>query len=62
MQCGCYLKALKGSAEFDEDGSFLTGVWEHGVKQGQFKIETTRNGVCFIDAEYRNNKVKHRWA
>merc|ERR1712107_635069 len=28
----------KGTVEFEEDGSFMSGVWEHGIKQGLFKI------------------------
>ena len=49
----------KGSIEF-EDGSFLTGVWEHGVKHGLFKIETNRNEVCYIEADYKDNKMNGR--
>ena len=47
----------KGTIEFEEDGSFLSGVWEHGIKHGLFKIETTRNGVCYIEADYKNGKM-----
>jgi len=36
---------------------FLSGVWEHGIKHGLFKIETTRNGVCYIEADYKNGKM-----
>ena len=50
----------KGSIEFDEDGSSLTGVWEHGVKHGLFKIETNRNGVCYVEADYKDNKMNGR--
>ena len=47
----------KGTVEFEEDGSFMSGVWEHGVKQGLFKIETNRKGVCYIEADYKDNKM-----
>jgi len=47
----------KGTVEFEQDGSFMSGVWEHGVKQGLFKIETNRKGVCYIEADYKNNKM-----
>ena len=35
----------------------MSGVWEHGIKHGLFKIETTRNGVCYIEADYKNGKM-----
>ncbi len=47
----------KGTVEFEDDGSFMSGVWEHGIKQGLFKIETNRNGVCYLEADYKNNKM-----
>ena len=47
----------KGTVEFEEDGSFMSGVWEHGIKQGLFKIETNRNDVCYIEADYKDNKM-----
>ena len=50
----------KGSVEFDNDGSSMTGVWEHGIKQGLFKIETNRNGVCYLEADYKDNKMNGR--
>jgi len=46
----------KGAIEFD-DGSYMSGYWEHGLRQGDFKIETTRKGVCYIDGEYQDNKM-----
>ena len=47
----------RGTIEMDDDGSYITGMWEHGVRHGVFKIETNRNGVCFIDSEYSDNKM-----
>jgi len=47
----------RGTIEMDDDGSYITGMWEHGVRHGVFKIETNRNGVCFIESEYTDNKM-----
>ena len=47
----------RGTVEFDDDGSYMTGMWQHDVRHGNFKIETSRNGVCFIDSEYCDNKM-----
>jgi len=47
----------RGTVEFDEDGSYMTGMWEHDIRHGVFKIETSRNGVCFIESEYSDNKM-----
>jgi len=46
----------RGTVEFD-DGSYMSGMWEHGLRQGLFKIETNKNGVCFIDGAYSDNKM-----
>merc|ERR1711892_620657 len=45
----------RDTVEFEDDGSYMSGMWEHGVRHGAFKIETSRNGVCFIDSEYTDN-------
>eukprot|EP00092_Neocalanus_flemingeri_P008080 GFUD01008718.1.p1 GENE.GFUD01008718.1~~GFUD01008718.1.p1 ORF type:complete len:555 (+),score=120.69 GFUD01008718.1:44-1708(+) len=47
----------RGTVEFEDDGSTMSGMWEHGLRHGGFKIETSRNGVCFIESEYRDNKM-----
>jgi len=46
----------KGTMEFI-DGSSMMGYWEHGLRQGNFKIECNRNNVCYIEGEYSNNKL-----
>lgn len=46
----------KGTVEFD-DGSYIIGTWERGVRNGHCKVETKRNGVTFIDGEYRQDEL-----
>jgi len=46
----------KGTVEFS-DGSYIQGTWDHGVRQGNFRIETNRHGVCYIDGMYLDNKM-----
>ena len=46
----------KGIVEF-EDGCYMEGIWEHGNRQGQMRIETNRHGVKFIDGTYEDNQM-----
>ena len=47
-----------GSILFDDDdGSTMTGTWEHGIREGLFKIVTNRNGVRYIEGDYVNDSM-----
>lgn len=46
-----------GSIVFDDDGSTMVGTWEHGVRDGPFKIVTNRNNIQYIEGDYRNDKM-----
>jgi len=46
----------KGSLEL-EDGSCVLGYWLHGVRHGDFKVESRRGPICFISGEYRDDKM-----
>lgn len=35
----------------------MEGIWEHGNRQGQMRIETNRLGVKFIDGTYEDNQM-----
>ena len=46
-----------GSLEFANDGSMMSGNWEHGKREGYFNIETKRKGIISIEGEYSNDKM-----
>ena len=45
-----------------EDGSYVAGCWEHGVRQGVFRIDTNKveSEVVFLEGKYREDKLEGR--
>ena len=51
-----------GVMEFD-DGSYLTGSWHHGQREGHFRLDTQhpRAGVLHLEGDYRHpGQILHR--
>ena len=47
-----------GVMEFD-DGSYLTGSWHHGRREGHFRLDTqhSRAGVLHLEGDYREDEL-----
>ena len=47
-----------GAMEFD-DGSYLTGSWRHGRREGHFRLDTQhpRAGVIHLEGDYREDEL-----
>jgi len=53
------LKRLHGTGfiDFGFGGSTMSGSWDHGRREGRFKIETNRKGIVYIEGDYANDKL-----
>eukprot|EP00092_Neocalanus_flemingeri_P021710 GFUD01023548.1.p1 GENE.GFUD01023548.1~~GFUD01023548.1.p1 ORF type:complete len:461 (+),score=107.13 GFUD01023548.1:170-1552(+) len=42
---------------FEEGTSTMIGTWDHGLREGFFKIVTNRNGVQYVEGDYMNDNM-----
>ena len=50
-----------GHLEYD-DGSFLTGAWVHGVREGHFRLDTALPAchVLHLEGDYKGDQLRGR--
>lgn len=48
-----------GVLEYD-DGSYVSGTWSHGVRQGLFKVDTNKPGceVVYLEGHYQDDRLE----
>ena len=50
-----------GHLEYD-DGSYLTGAWDHGVREGHFRLDTALPAchVLHLEGDYKGDQLRGR--